>query len=40
MKGRHRATLETDLIAVLRVLVNDTPLANKYRDHLLSGEWS
>ena len=28
MKGRHRTTLETDLTA------------EKYRDHLLSGEWS
>jgi mRNA interferase YafQ len=40
MKGRHWATLETDLTAVLRALVNDTPLAQKYRDHPLSGEWS
>jgi mRNA interferase YafQ len=40
MKGRHRATLETDLIAVLRALVNDTPLAEKYHDHPLSGDWS
>ena len=40
MKGRHRTTLETDLTAVLRALVNDAPLAEKYRDHLLSGEWS
>jgi mRNA interferase YafQ len=40
MKGRHRTTLETDLTAVLRALVNDAPLAEKYRDHLLYGEWS
>lgn len=40
MKGRHRATLETDLIAVLRALASDTPLAENHRDHALSGEWS
>jgi len=40
MKGRHRATLETALTTVLRALVSDTPLAERYRDHPLSGEWS
>ena len=25
---------------MLRALVNDAPLAEKYRDHMLSGEWS
>jgi mRNA interferase YafQ len=40
MKGQHRATLETDLKAALHALVSDTPLAQKYRDHPLSGEWS
>lgn len=40
MKGRHRATLEADLTALLRALVSDTPLAERYRDHPLAGEWS
>ena len=40
MKGRHRPTLEADLTGVLRALVGDAPLAEKYRDHPLSGEWS
>jgi mRNA interferase YafQ len=40
MKGRHRATLKTDLTAMLHALVSNTPLAEKYRDHPLSGEWS
>jgi len=40
MKGRHRNTLEADLTAVLRLLVSDTPPAEKYRDHPLSGDWS
>ncbi len=40
MKGRHRSTLEADLTSVLRALVGDALLAEKYRDHPLSGEWS
>jgi mRNA interferase YafQ len=40
MKGRHRGPLEADLMAVLRALVADTPLAARYRDHPLSGDWS
>jgi mRNA interferase YafQ len=40
MKGRHQGTLEADLMAVLRALVADTPLAARYRDHPLSGDWS
>jgi mRNA interferase YafQ len=40
MKGRHRATLETDLRTVMQLLLTDTPLAQKYRDHPLSGDWS
>lgn len=40
MRGRHRATLESDLTTVLRALAGDTPLAEKYRDHPLSGDWS
>jgi mRNA interferase YafQ len=40
MKGRHRATLETTLAGVLRDLAADIPLAEKHRDHSLSGKWS
>lgn len=40
MKGRHRAALETALASVLGALVSDTPLAERYRDHPLSGDWS
>lgn len=39
-KGRHATTLEESLLAVLRLLVNDMPLAERYRDHPLSGEWA
>ncbi len=40
MKGRHRATLEAALTNVIHVLANDAPLADRYRDHSLSGSWS
>lgn len=35
----HRETLESDFIAVVTALVNDQPLAEKYRDHALMGDW-
>ena len=40
MKGRHRATLETALTDMLRALASDAPLAERYLDHPLSGDWS
>jgi mRNA interferase YafQ len=38
-KGSHRGTLEGDFIAVLTALANDRPLAEKHRDHALTGSW-
>lgn len=39
-KGRHRVTLESTFIKVLKMLVNNNrPLAKKYRDHALTGDW-
>lgn len=38
-KGAHRATLDADLVAVLKALVQDHPLAERYRDHSLTGNW-
>ena len=38
-KGRYRATLTEDVVAILITLANDQPLAEKHRDHALSGEW-
>lgn len=38
-KGQHRATLDQDLLAVVRLLAADEPLAEKYRDHPLTGDW-
>lgn len=39
-KGRHRATLAAELLAVLTMLANDKPLDPRYRDHDLSGDWA
>jgi mRNA interferase YafQ len=39
-KGKHRATLDVDLQAVLEALAADIPLAPHYRDHDLSGNWA
>ncbi len=38
-KGQHRTTLDTELVAVLTLLINDTPLPEKLHDHALTGEW-
>lgn len=38
-KGPHRATLERVFIEVVTALANDQPLAEKHRDHVLSGDW-
>ena len=38
-KGRHRSTLDAQLAAVLTLLINDTPLPEKFHDHALAGEW-
>ncbi len=39
-KGQHRATLDGDLLPVLKALVADQPLKSGYRDHDLSGDWA
>ena len=38
-KGRYRAVLEGDFRSVLASLVADEPLAERYRDHSLTGDW-
>jgi len=35
----HRETLRTDFIAILAALANDQPLADRHRDHALTGDW-
>lgn len=39
-KGLHRATLDEELLPVLKLLVTDQPLAARYRDHPLIGDWA
>jgi mRNA interferase YafQ len=39
LKGQHRATLEGDLVEVLKVPVRDVSLAGRYHDHALTGDW-
>ena len=38
-KGQHRATVDAELKPVIVALVTDEPLAAKYRDHELNGDW-
>ena len=39
-KGQHRLGLDEALLTVLRLLIADTPLPAKHRDHPLVGEWT
>ena len=38
--GRHRASLDGSLMAIVEALANDQPLEPRCHDHALSGEWS
>ena len=38
-KGRHRATLEADLMPVLSALASGQPMEPRHRDHALTGDW-
>lgn len=38
-KGPQRQTLQGDFVAIVTALVNDQPLAEKHRDHALTGTW-
>ncbi len=38
-KGPHRQTLQREFVRLIEALANDRPLADKYRDHALGGEW-
>ena len=38
-KGQHRDTLDAELIPLVKALAGDQPLAPRYRDHALSGDW-
>lgn len=39
LRGAHRATLNAVFAEVTEVLANDQPLADKHRDHELTGNW-
>jgi mRNA interferase YafQ len=38
-KGPHRQVLQSDFVAMVAALASDQPLAKKYRDHALTGDW-
>ena len=38
-RGRHSKTLEHGLRDIISLLISDTRLLPKYRDHPLAGEW-
>lgn len=38
-KGQHRQALSKEFTALVEALANDQPLAEKHRDHALSGDW-
>lgn len=38
-KGRHRAYLSENFVALVQALANDRPLADKFHDHALLSDW-
>ncbi|MGH8159207.1 MAG: type II toxin-antitoxin system YafQ family toxin [Rhodanobacter sp.] len=38
-KGQHRATLDAELMPVVKALACDQSLEPRYRDHALTGDW-
>lgn len=38
-KGLHRQVLQSDFIVMIGTLAKDEPLAEKHKDHLLTGDW-
>jgi mRNA interferase YafQ len=38
-KGAHRVSLAKDFVQIVQSLAQDELLADKYRDHALTGEW-
>lgn len=39
-KGKHRKTLYEDLITVLKLLLDDASIPEKYFDHAMIGNWN
>ena len=38
-KGPHRVTLAKDFVSIVEALAKDEPLAERHRDHALTGDW-
>lgn len=38
-KAPHRTTLEHDSVEIIRALADDQRLAERHRDHALTGDW-
>ena len=38
-KGPHRQALQNEFVAIVGALANDELLAEKHRDHALTGDW-
>ena len=38
-KGEYRYVLKEEFWDIVAALASDIPLADRYRDHMLSGEW-
>ena len=38
-RGQHRVDLAKDFVSIVETLANDRPLAEKFRDHALTGDW-
>ena len=38
-RGRHRTTLDADLVPILVALADDQPLEPRHHDHALGGDW-
>jgi mRNA interferase YafQ len=38
-KGQHRAALASEFVKIVEVLAKDVELAERHRDHALSGNW-
>lgn len=39
-KGKYKVALENDFAEVVQALAQDEALAERYRDHALTGEWN
>lgn len=39
LKGEFGASLDREFIAVLKLLAEDAPIPERYRDHALGGGW-